>query len=100
MDIKELLGMGAIPVIIGIVELMKPWLGDGPDGRRWYPVAAVLVGAVLQVWIAIAGGDAGITAGLRAALAGAIAGLAASGLYSARKQFHEVTTGTTATDSP
>lgn len=87
MDLDTLLGMGAVPLVVGLVELVKPFLGDSPERRRWYPVVAIAFGMAIQILVqwtvtgisspAMAAGDA---------LTGVVVGLAASGLYSATKQ--------------
>ena len=75
MDPKQLIGAGGVPVIIGLVELVKT-LFPTLDAR-FYPTIAVLFGLVLNEALAyLAKLDYGW-----AALVGLLAGLAAAKLF-------------------
>lgn len=77
MELTEFVGLAAVPVIIGLVEVFKRWIADD----RYYPLIALALGIIINVAIAYQ------TAGdyLLAVLVGIVAGLAASGLYSGGK---------------
>lgn len=79
MELKDLIGPAGVPVIVAVVEVAKPWIGD----QRFWPLVAVGAGMTLNVALA-----ALLTQSLPAgALTGLVAGLAAAGLYSAGKQW-------------
>ena len=77
MELSDFVGLAAVPVIIGLVEIVKRWIADD----RWYPLIALVLGMAINAAIAYQ------TAGnyLLAVLIGVVAGLAASGLYSGQK---------------
>lgn len=85
MDLAELSGFGGVPVVVAVVDLLKPFI---PDKRLW-PLVAVLIGIIWQLVVnsAIQGLQAE-TLPLVAAR-GLVVGLAASGLYSAVKTAKE-----------
>jgi hypothetical protein len=76
-ELTEFVGLAAVPVIIGLVEVFKRWIADD----RYYPLIGLALGIIINVAIAYQ------TAGdyLLAVLVGIVAGLAASGLYSGGK---------------
>lgn len=72
-------GLGAVPVITGLVQVAKPWITT--DDERWKPVMALAMGVAWNVGVALA-----MSASLPLAVVqGVVVGLAASGLYSADK---------------
>ncbi|GIW09055.1 MAG: hypothetical protein KatS3mg061_0112 [Dehalococcoidia bacterium] len=73
MDLQELIGLAGVPVIVALVQLVKPWVSDS----RWHPWLAVGWGVGLNL-------AAGVLLGndpARTVLTGLVAGLAAAGLY-------------------
>ena len=81
MELTDFVGLAAVPVIIGLVEIVKRWIADD----RWYPLIALLLGVAINAAIAYQTG----TDYLLAVLIGIVAGLAASGLYSSGKTFRQ-----------
>jgi hypothetical protein len=77
MDYSDFIGLAAVPVIIGLVEVCKRWIADD----RWYPIIALVFGIGINLAIAYETQ----TDYLLATLVGLVAGLAASGLYSGGK---------------
>ena len=75
MELLDFVGLAAIPFIVGLVELVKPFIAD----KRFYPIVAVTIGVILNLIVAWQL-DTGY---VLAVLLGALVGLAASGLYSA-----------------
>ena len=77
MELSDFVGLAAVPVVVGLVEVCKRWISDD----RWYPIIALAFAVIINVAIAYQ------TAGdyLLAVLLGVVAGLAASGLYSGGK---------------
>ena len=76
--VKSLVALGGVPLIIGLVQMVKLWVAD----TRLYPVFAVAFGLLINLgatWFlgAITGLD-----WFAAFWMGILAGLAASGLYS------------------
>lgn len=74
-DINSLIGLGAVPVIAALVQVVKPFIKDG----RWYPPISIVIGIGINLFGAKYLNSIDI---FTATLTGAIAGLAASGLYS------------------
>ena len=73
MDLQDVIGLAGVPVVIGLVQVIKPFVADS----RFYPPIAVAVAVALNLSAAfLLDGDP-----RRAAFAGVIAGLAAAGLY-------------------
>lgn len=78
MELSTLIGLGGVPVVIALVQAVKPFVGDD----RWWPLLAVGFGVAWNVGAALALGarDGGVLG--QAALIGVVIGLAAAGLYS------------------
>lgn len=73
MNAQEVIGLAGVPIIIGLVQLMKPFVTDS----RFYPLIALGVALALNLGAAfLLDGDP-----RQAAFAGVVAGLAAAGLY-------------------
>lgn len=89
MDTVSLLGVGSIPLIVGLVQVAKPFLPAAPDGRRWYPIVALILGITVNVLVGALVAEPPATWRVLGvdALQGVVAGLGAVGLYSATKQF-------------
>ena len=75
MELLDFVGLAAIPYIVGLVELVKPFVAD----KRLYPLIAVAFGITLNEVLAWQLGNGYALA----TLLGVATGLAASGLYSA-----------------
>lgn len=74
MELMDFVGLAAIPFVIGLVELLKPFISD----KRFYPIVAVVFGVALNEVVAWQ-----LNQGYAlATLLGVTVGLAASGLYS------------------
>lgn len=76
--IKSLVGLAGVPLVLGMVKVIKPFLRD----HRWYAVVSLAVGISLNM---VFGWGLGITSALAwvvAIINSIMAGLAASGLYS------------------
>lgn len=78
MDLSTLVGLGGVPVVIALVQAVKPFVSDD----RWWPVLAVGFGVVWNVGAAVALGARDTGQLGQAALIGVVIGLAAAGLYS------------------
>lgn len=73
MDAHELIGLAGVPVVIGLVQVAKPFIADS----RFYPLLALGLALALNLAAAfVLDGDP-----RRAVFAGLVAGLAAAGLY-------------------
>lgn len=73
MDAQVLVGLAGVPVVIGLVQVVKPFIADS----RFYPLLALGVALALNLAAAfVLDGDP-----WRAVVAGLVAGLAAAGLY-------------------
>ena len=73
MELQDVIGLAGVPVVIGLVQAIKPFVTDS----RFYPPIAVGVALVLNLSAAfVLDGDP-----RRAAFAGVVAGLAAAGVY-------------------
>ena len=81
----DILTAGAVAVIAGLVQIIKPFIKD----ERFWPLAAVGLGVVWRMAVAASQGPLGGQQGLEVALTGIVTGLAASGLYSAAKTVQE-----------
>lgn len=81
MEYTDFVGLAAVPVIIGLVEVCKRWIADD----RYYPLIALFLGIAINAAIAYQ------TAGdyLLATMVGIVAGLASSGLYSGQKTIRQ-----------
>ena len=77
MDYSDFVGLAAVPVVVGLVEVCKRWIADD----RWYPIIALAFGVAINLTIAYQTGTDYLLAGL----VGIVVGLAASGLYSGGK---------------
>jgi hypothetical protein len=78
LDATTLIGLGGVPVIIAIVELVKR---TAAPSDRWLPLFAVAVGVLVNVFAA----NVASSPLAASAFVGIVAGLAACGLYDARK---------------
>lgn len=74
MEIRDLIGLGGIPLILACVQASKCWVDD----ERYYPFMALAWGLTLNLLAALAL-QTDLATG---ALFGVLAGLSASGLYS------------------
>lgn len=75
MDNTSLLfGLAAVPVIVALVQLFKPFVADG----RYWPLIAVVCGVAWNVAVGYITAENLAVSGLT----GVVVGLAASGLYS------------------
>lgn len=75
MDNASLLfGLAAVPVIVALVQLFKPFVADD----RFWPLIAVVCGVAWNVVVGYITGENLAVSGLT----GVVVGLAASGLYS------------------
>jgi hypothetical protein len=83
--VKSLVALGGVPLILGLVQLFKPFISD----TRYYPLLAVAFGLVIN-FVAVWALGAGTTSDCVAAIFNGItAGLAASGLYSTGSTLRE-----------
>jgi Na+/melibiose symporter-like transporter len=76
-DLTAYAGLAGVPLIAGLIQVAKPWVGD----KRLWPVIALVLGIALNVIIALAR-QGNVTVGV---VLGIIVGLAASGLWSGPK---------------
>ena len=83
--LRALGALGGIPLLLGLTQLLKPFVKD----TRYYPVISVVAGILLNILIAMALGPLSRVAVIVATLQGAMAGLAAWGLYSAGATYRE-----------
>lgn len=79
--VKSLVALGGVPLIIGLVQMVKLWVDDA----RLYPVAAVIFGLAINLGATIFLGNVTGVDWFAAFWYGVLAGLAASGLYSGSK---------------
>ncbi|MBU0778285.1 hypothetical protein KKH23_06860 [Patescibacteria group bacterium] len=84
-SLRSLIGLGSVPFVIGLVEIIKKWVGDG----RYYPLFAIAFGLAINLIVAWAFAVTGRVEWVGACLVGMLAGLAASGLYSAGERIGE-----------
>jgi hypothetical protein len=75
---KSLVAIGGVPLILGIVQLFKPFISD----TRFYPLLAVAFGLAINLISGWALGASTASEWVGALFNGIIAGMAASGLYS------------------
>ena len=76
-ELQLLFGFGAIPIVLGVVQILKAYV---PDPRAW-PVLAVAVAVLWNGALALVlATHVGV-----ALLMGVVAGLAAAGTYSSGK---------------
>ena len=83
--VKSLVALGGVPLILGLVQVFKPFISD----TRYYPLLAVVFGLVINL---VAGWTMGANTAsdwVAAAFNGIIAGMAASGLYSTGSTLRE-----------
>jgi hypothetical protein len=73
-DLASYLFLGSVPLVIALVSILKNWVSD----TRLYPVFAIVLGIILNVFIAWGTG----TSIPSSVLMGLIAGLMAAGIYS------------------
>lgn len=73
-NLASYLFLGSVPIIVGIVQVVKAWISD----ERWYPVVAIVLGLAINMGLASVTGVDYVSA----LVMGTIAGLSASGLYS------------------
>lgn len=83
--VKSLVALGGVPLILGLVQLFKPFISD----TRYYPLLAVALGLVINMVTIWALGASGTSDWVAALFNGIIAGMAASGLYSAGSTMRE-----------
>jgi len=76
--VKSLVALGGVPLILGLVQLFKPFISD----TRYYPLLAVAFGLVINLIAGWTLGAGTASEWVAAAFNGITAGLAASGLYS------------------
>ncbi len=76
--LKSLIGLGGVVVIVGLVQVFKPFVKD----TRYYPLIAIAWGLVINMGAAWGIGITARVDWVVAALQSILAGLAASGLYS------------------
>jgi uncharacterized membrane-anchored protein YitT (DUF2179 family) len=83
--IKSIVALGGVPLILGLVQLLKPFITD----TRLYPLLAVGFGLVINLIAGWALGAGVPSDWITALFNGIIAGLAAGGLYSAGSTLKE-----------
>jgi hypothetical protein len=83
--ILSIVALGGVPLILGLVQLFKPFIKD----TRYYSLVAVVLGLIINIVAGWALGVSGATDWITALFNGIIAGLAASGLYSAGSTLQE-----------
>lgn len=75
--VKSLVAMGGVVMIIGLVQIIKPWVSE----TRLYPLFGVFFGLILNLGATIVLGQIAPVDWFASSANGIIAGLAASGLY-------------------
>ena len=83
--ITSLVALGGVPLILGLVQLFKPFVAD----TRYYPLLALAFGLAINLVAGWALGASVATDWVTALFNGIIAGMAASGLYSAGSTLKE-----------
>lgn len=79
MDITMLIGIGGVPIVVGLVEVMKKFVTDD----RFWPLFAIAYGILWNTIAALATKSIHDQSDLaNAILVGVVIGLAAAGLYS------------------
>ncbi len=76
--VKSLVAIGGVAIIMGIVQVLKPFVTDG----RLYPVIAVFLGLILNIAATTVLCYVAAVDWMAAVVNGIMAGLAFSGLYS------------------
>ena len=79
MELRELAGLGGVPVVIALVAVVNTAL---VLDKRWSPLLAIALGVAWQVGIALTLGQPAYG---EPVLWGVLTGLAASGLFSGGK---------------
>ena len=74
-NLSSYLFMGSIPVILGLVQVIKLWVSD----TRLYPIFSIILGLIMNIGISFYLGEDMVAA----VVMGIIAGLSAAGMYSA-----------------
>lgn len=82
MDFELIAGVSAIPVILGLIELVKLFNVD----QKYCPIIAIVLGQVFGFALAYFGN----TIQYQAAIQGLVVGLGAVGLYSGVKNTVEI----------
>jgi hypothetical protein len=85
--IASLVALGGVPLILGLVQLFKPFITD----TRYYPLVALAFGLIINLIAGWALGASIVTDWVTVLFNGIIAGLAASGLYSTGSTLREGT---------
>ena len=83
--VKSLVALGGVPLIVGLVQLFKPFITD----TRYYALLAVAFGVAINL---VTGWALGASTGsdwVAALFNGVTAGMAAGGLYSAGSTLRE-----------
>ena len=83
--ITSLVALGGVPLILGLVQLFKPFITD----TRYYPLVALAFGLLINLVAGWALGASVATDWVTALFNGIIAGMAASGLYSTGSTLRE-----------
>jgi hypothetical protein len=83
--IASIVALGGVPLILGLVQLFKPFVTD----TRYYPLIALVFGLIINLIAGWALGAVVATDWIISLFNGIIAGLAASGLYSAGSTIQE-----------
>jgi hypothetical protein len=83
--ITSIVALGGVPLILGLVQLFKPFITD----TRFYPLVALVFGLIINLIAGWALGAIAATDWITSLFNGIIAGLAASGLYSAGSTLQE-----------
>lgn len=86
--VKSLVALGGVPLILGLVQLFKPFISD----TRYYPLLAVAIGLVINLIAGLTLGASTASDWVAALFNGITAGMAASGLYSTGSTLREGTT--------
>ena len=83
--ITSIVALGGVPLILGLVQLFKPFITD----TCFYPLVALVIGLVINLAAGWALGASVASDWVTALFNGIIAGMAASGLYSAGSTLKE-----------
>jgi hypothetical protein len=78
MQLSDFVGLLGVPVIVALVEVLKPWLS-----KEITPIVAIVIGILIN--LVVAWRSPPTFDPILAVLLGIVAGLAASGLYSGVK---------------
>jgi len=82
MELELIAGVGAVPVIIALIQVLKKTFGLN---KKFAPIAAIILGQAFAFAAAYYGG----TVEYEAAIMGLVSGLSAVGLYSGVKNTKE-----------